>query len=228
MGAGAAAGETDVALQLAKEPFLTGTAGIDNYGVHSTGSTRASASLGLASPLGIGDFLGASIIHSQGSDYLRGEYTAPVGVQGLRLGVNGSVYRYDIVTAPFDALEQGKITLQTEYPVSENAWRTGGAPSRTSAMFAPLNTDVTVEDLIQGAKGPGADAARAKPAPGLARHQAFPDVVRILQQYVERKVHFADGTDVRELGMQKYAKQVCERVRDGITAAVATKNGREP
>ena len=80
-----------------------------------------------------------------------------------------------------------------------------------------------VEDLIQGATGPGADAARAPKAPGLARHQVFPDVVRILQQYVERKVHFADGVDVRELGMQKYAKQVCERVRDGITAAVATK-----
>ena len=80
-----------------------------------------------------------------------------------------------------------------------------------------------VEDLIQGATGPGADAARAPKAPGLARHQVFPDVVRILQQYVERKVHFADGVDVHELGMQKYAKQVCERVRDGITAAVATK-----
>jgi D-alanyl-D-alanine carboxypeptidase (penicillin-binding protein 5/6) len=50
----------------------------------------------------------------------------------------------------FEALDEGKITLQTEYPVSENAWRTGGAPSRTSAMFAPLKTQVTVEDLLQG------------------------------------------------------------------------------
>jgi D-alanyl-D-alanine carboxypeptidase (penicillin-binding protein 5/6) len=50
----------------------------------------------------------------------------------------------------FDAIEQGKITLQTEFPVSEYAWRTGGAPSGTSAMFAPLNTNITVEDLIQG------------------------------------------------------------------------------
>jgi serine-type D-Ala-D-Ala carboxypeptidase (penicillin-binding protein 5/6) len=50
----------------------------------------------------------------------------------------------------FEALEEGKITLQTDFPVSENAWRTGGAPSGTSAMFAPLNTRVTVEDLLQG------------------------------------------------------------------------------
>lgn len=51
----------------------------------------------------------------------------------------------------FDALKSGKISLDTEYMVSENAWRTGGAPSRTAAMFAPLNTPVTVEDLLQGA-----------------------------------------------------------------------------
>lgn len=84
-------------------------------------------------------------------------------------------------------------------------------------------SQLIVEDLIQGATGPGADAAKAPKAPGLARHQVFPDVVRILQQYVERKVHFADGVDVRELGMEKYATQIRERVRDGITAAVATK-----
>ena len=50
----------------------------------------------------------------------------------------------------FDAIEQGKITLQSEMPVSEFAWRTGGAPSGTSAMFAPLNTNITVQDLLQG------------------------------------------------------------------------------
>lgn len=50
----------------------------------------------------------------------------------------------------FDALESGKITLQSEFTVSENAWRTGGAPSGTAAMFAPINTQITVEDLLQG------------------------------------------------------------------------------
>ena len=77
-----------------------------------------------------------------------------------------------------------------------------------------------VEDLVVGAQGPGAQAAKAR---GLARHQIFPDVVRILQQYVERKVHFAPGLDVRDLGMELYAQQIRERIRDGITAQVATK-----
>ncbi len=50
----------------------------------------------------------------------------------------------------FERLKSGRITLETEFPVSEYAWRTGGAPSGTAAMFAPLNTNITVEDLIQG------------------------------------------------------------------------------
>lgn len=50
----------------------------------------------------------------------------------------------------FRELKAGHIKLETEFPVSEHAWRTGGAPSGSSAMFAPLNSKVTVSDLIQG------------------------------------------------------------------------------
>jgi D-alanyl-D-alanine carboxypeptidase (penicillin-binding protein 5/6) len=50
----------------------------------------------------------------------------------------------------FDAIRRGQITLDTDYPVSENAWRTGGAPSRASTMFAALKSRVRVQDLIQG------------------------------------------------------------------------------
>lgn len=50
----------------------------------------------------------------------------------------------------FKALAGGEITLETQYPVTEHAWRTGGAPSRTSTMFAALKSNVRVEDLIRG------------------------------------------------------------------------------
>lgn len=50
----------------------------------------------------------------------------------------------------FKALSGREITLDTLYPVSEYAWRTGGAPSRTSTMFAALKSSVRVEDLIRG------------------------------------------------------------------------------
>ena len=36
----------------------------------------------------------------------------------------------------FEAIESGEISLASEYLVSEHAWRTGGAPSGTSTMFA--------------------------------------------------------------------------------------------
>ncbi len=45
----------------------------------------------------------------------------------------------------FQALKDGKITLDQEFPVSEKAWRMQG-----SKMFVPLGGMVRVEDLIRG------------------------------------------------------------------------------
>ncbi|MDB5522499.1 MAG: D-alanyl-D-alanine carboxypeptidase [Rhizobium sp.] len=50
----------------------------------------------------------------------------------------------------FNELKQGRITEETQYKVSEYAWRTGGALSRTSAMFAALNSNIRVIDLLRG------------------------------------------------------------------------------
>ena len=50
----------------------------------------------------------------------------------------------------FKAMKAGKIQGTDEFTMSVNAWRKGGAPSRTSAMMVPVNTKVRVEELIQG------------------------------------------------------------------------------
>jgi serine-type D-Ala-D-Ala carboxypeptidase (penicillin-binding protein 5/6) len=50
----------------------------------------------------------------------------------------------------FNAIASGRLTLDDEFVVSENAWRTGGAISRTSTMFADLGSSIRLEDLIQG------------------------------------------------------------------------------
>lgn len=50
----------------------------------------------------------------------------------------------------FKALKAGQIKLDDTFLVSENAWRRGGAPSRTSAMMIPINTRVSIEQLLQG------------------------------------------------------------------------------
>lgn len=50
----------------------------------------------------------------------------------------------------FQQIAQGRLKLTDELLISTNAWRTGGAPSRTSSMFAPINSRVAVEDLLRG------------------------------------------------------------------------------
>ena len=49
----------------------------------------------------------------------------------------------------FKALRPAR-SAQDEFFMSEYAWRKGGAPSGTSAMFVPVGTKATVEDLIKG------------------------------------------------------------------------------
>jgi D-alanyl-D-alanine carboxypeptidase (penicillin-binding protein 5/6) len=50
----------------------------------------------------------------------------------------------------FMALRSGELKLDADFLMSLNAWRTGGAPSRTVSMFVPLGKTATVEELIKG------------------------------------------------------------------------------
>jgi D-alanyl-D-alanine carboxypeptidase (penicillin-binding protein 5/6) len=50
----------------------------------------------------------------------------------------------------FNAIKSGRLTREDTFVVSENAWRTGGAPSGTSTMFAAVKSAIRLEDLIRG------------------------------------------------------------------------------
>ena len=50
----------------------------------------------------------------------------------------------------FHLLESGALREDQLFHISVNAWRTGGAPSRTNTMFAPVNSDISVLDLVRG------------------------------------------------------------------------------
>ncbi|MGO4570809.1 D-alanyl-D-alanine carboxypeptidase family protein [Microvirga sp. 2TAF3] len=50
----------------------------------------------------------------------------------------------------FNELKSGRLTMDTEFPISENAWRKGGAGSGGSSMFAKVHTSVRLEDLLRG------------------------------------------------------------------------------
>lgn len=49
----------------------------------------------------------------------------------------------------FNEIRAGRVSLDDEFFVSENAWRTGGAASGGSTMFAELNSQIRVEDLVR-------------------------------------------------------------------------------
>lgn len=50
----------------------------------------------------------------------------------------------------FEKLQKGELKLTDEFPVSETAWRRGGAASGGSTMFLPVNSRAKLEDLLRG------------------------------------------------------------------------------
>lgn len=50
----------------------------------------------------------------------------------------------------FHELAENRLHLEDHFIVSENAWRTGGALARGSAMFAALGSSLRVDDLLKG------------------------------------------------------------------------------
>jgi serine-type D-Ala-D-Ala carboxypeptidase (penicillin-binding protein 5/6) len=68
----------------------------------------------------------------------------------------------------FNELKNGRINLDTEFTISENAWRKGGAGSGGSAMFAKVNSSVRVEDLLRGIIVQSGNDASIAVAEGLA------------------------------------------------------------
>ena len=50
----------------------------------------------------------------------------------------------------FEALKSGKLTMDSEFTVSESAWRRGGAGGGGSSMFAVLNSRIRMSDLLRG------------------------------------------------------------------------------
>jgi D-alanyl-D-alanine carboxypeptidase (penicillin-binding protein 5/6) len=50
----------------------------------------------------------------------------------------------------FNEIKNGRLNFDSEFVVSENAWRKGGGGSGGSSMFAKVNTPVRLEDLLRG------------------------------------------------------------------------------
>ena len=68
----------------------------------------------------------------------------------------------------FDALKRGDIKIDQQFPISENAWRKGGAVAGGSTMYAILKSQISVNDLIHAAIIQSANDACIALAEGMA------------------------------------------------------------
>jgi D-alanyl-D-alanine carboxypeptidase (penicillin-binding protein 5/6) len=108
----------------------------------------------------------------------------------------------------FHQLKIGKIKLTDEYPVSENAWRRGGAPSHSSTMFAKLNSMVSIDNLLHGMIIQSANDACIVLAEGLAGSEgAFGDLLTKRA----REIGLAKSTFTNSNGLPDPGEQVTTR-----------------
>ncbi len=71
----------------------------------------------------------------------------------------------------FNEIKQGRVKLDDEFTISENAWRKGGAPSHGSTMFAAIHSRIKLDDLIHGIIVDSANDACIAVAEGLAGNE---------------------------------------------------------
>ncbi|MDQ0453758.1 D-alanyl-D-alanine carboxypeptidase family protein [Rhizobium paknamense] len=117
-----------------------------------------------------------------------------------------------------DALKNGRLRLEDEFPVSENAWRTGGAPSRTATMFAAVRSRVPVSALLRGLMVQMANDACLILAEGMAGSEE--NFVKRMNERAAalglKDSHFANATGLPDPGNKVSARdmlKLAEHVR---------------
>ncbi len=84
----------------------------------------------------------------------------------------------------FSALRDGKLTLDQPVIISEHAWRAGGAVTDGSTSFLELNSQVKVDDLIQGMIVQSGNDATIALAEALGGSEAT--FAALMNQYADR------------------------------------------
>lgn len=108
----------------------------------------------------------------------------------------------------FNAIKSGRVTLDDTFVVSEHAWRTGGAPSGTSTMFAKLKSAIRLEDLIQGVTVQAANDGCIVIAEGFAGSEAN-FAARMTER--ARQIGLTKSTFVNSTGLPADGQQMTVR-----------------
>ncbi|MHA1189429.1 MAG: D-alanyl-D-alanine carboxypeptidase family protein [Alphaproteobacteria bacterium] len=102
-----------------------------------------------------------------------------------------SMAKLMLVDYVFNAITGNELLLDDEFPISENAWRRGGAVSGGSTMFAELDSRVRLSDLLRGVIVQSGNDAAIAIAEGLAGSElAFSE---LLNDHA-RKIGLRDST----------------------------------
>src|ERR1700728_837365 len=69
---------------------------------------------------------------------------------GEQLVAPASLAKLMTLEYAFNEIKHGRLKLEDEAFISDNAWRKGGAPSHGSTMYAAIHSRVKVDDLLHG------------------------------------------------------------------------------
>ena len=102
----------------------------------------------------------------------------------------------------FDKLKKGELSLDETFPVSEYAWRTGGAASGSSTMFLKVGSRASIEDLLHGVITQSGNDASIALAEGLSgSEEAFArDMEKFAQSLGLKNAHFRNATGLPQPG----------------------------
>lgn len=176
---GATLGTSDLKVDAPGGAPYAGTLGADNYGNRYTGQGRATASLSLNSPSGIGDRANLWLAYSTGATAAFASYQLPVGQDGLSVGASAAYYRYELCCQFADLERTGDATvggIQLRYPLvlRQNAVHFAGLSLETkrlndniAAGIRELDDDKRVKVAVlsfEGAAAMGAGQLRYRVA----------------------------------------------------------------
>jgi D-alanyl-D-alanine carboxypeptidase (penicillin-binding protein 5/6) len=117
-----------------------------------------------------------------------------------KLNPPASMSKLMTVEVVLHTIAEGKLKLEDEMTVSENAWRKGGAPSGGSAMFAALNSRLSVDNLLHGVMIQSGNDACITLAEGIAGSElAFAEMMNKRAREIGlTQSHFANATGLHD------------------------------
>lgn len=119
------------------------------------------------------------------------------------------------VAVVLDMVKRGALSLEDQFFISEHAWRTGGAPSRGSTMFAEINSQIRVDDLLHSVIIQSGNDAAIALAEGIAGSEAA--FAAIMNEFAEdiglEDSHFTNPSGLPDPDMLTTARDLADLAR---------------